>query len=180
VKEDGTFTLSNVGAEHFNIMMTGLPEGFYVKAIRSGDNDVLTAGLDMSRGPAGPIEITLSPNARPGRCVVQNDKQQPATGATVVLIPQETEPPRPDVLLQDDDNRSVRQVHGPRTSIWRVQSLCLGRHGIRRLYGLGSREARREFGEAVTVRESSKENLQLKLIPAEAQAGDSGRPAANP
>ena len=35
------------------------------------------------------------------------------------------------------------------------------------------------FDEAVTIRENSKENLQLKLIPAESPAGDTGSPASN-
>src|SRR5207244_4314803 len=74
-----------------NFVVSGLPDGFYVKAIRSGDDDVLTAGLDLTRGPAGRIDITLCPGAGQVDGVVRNDKQQPAPGATVVLIPQETE-----------------------------------------------------------------------------------------
>jgi len=36
------------------------------------------------------------------------------------------------------------------------------------------------LGEAMTIRENSKAQVQLKLIPAEtAQAGDPGRPASN-
>ena len=78
VKEDGSFTLSNVSADNFNFSIFGIPEGFYVKSIRSGDDDVLAAGLDLNRGAAGRIDIVLSPNAGVVEGAVQNEKQQPA------------------------------------------------------------------------------------------------------
>src|SRR5207248_407059 len=53
VKEDGTFTLSNASADQFSFYITGLPDGFYVKSIRAGDDEALIAGLDLSKGPAG-------------------------------------------------------------------------------------------------------------------------------
>jgi hypothetical protein len=88
LKEDGTFTMSNVGADRYDFGVFGLPDGYYVKSIRSGDDEVLISGLDLSKGPAGPIEIVLSPNAGQAEGVLQNDKQQPAPGATVVMVPQ--------------------------------------------------------------------------------------------
>jgi len=46
IKEDGTFTISNVAADRYNFAMFGLPDGFYLKSIRSGDDEVLASGLD--------------------------------------------------------------------------------------------------------------------------------------
>jgi hypothetical protein len=91
VKEDGSFTLSNVSADHFNVSVYGLGEGFYVKSIRAGDGDALANGLDLSRGAAGRIDVVLSPSAGQVEGAVQNENQQPAIGATVVMIPQEKE-----------------------------------------------------------------------------------------
>jgi hypothetical protein len=179
VKEDGTFTLSNVGAEHFNVVMTGLPDGFYVKSIRSGDDDILTAGLDLSRGPAGRIEITLSPSAGQVDGAVQNDKQQPATGATVVLIPQQAE--RRDQMsyyktaTTDQYGKfTAKNVDPGEYKVFAWEDMEYGAYMDPELV-----KPVESLGEAVTVRENSKENLQLKLIPAESQAGDPGRPTSN-
>src|SRR5262249_7206815 len=91
VKEDGTFSIGNVNPDYYHVMVSGLPDGFYVKAIRAGSQDALASGLDMNRGDAGPIDIFLAPNAGQASGMVQNDRQQPAAGATVVLVPQERE-----------------------------------------------------------------------------------------
>ena len=61
VKEDGTFTLSNASADQFSFFLLGLPDGFYVKSIRAGDDEVLITGLDLSKGPAGPIDRVWFP-----------------------------------------------------------------------------------------------------------------------
>ena len=92
LKQDGTFQLEEVSPDRYNVVLTGLPDSFYVKAIRSGDADVLVSGLDLVNGAGADIEVVLSPKAGQMSGVVQNSKtQQPAPGATVVLIPQEKE-----------------------------------------------------------------------------------------
>jgi len=180
VKEDGTFTITNVGPDHLNVVFSGLPDGFYVKSIRSGDDDVLTAGLDLNRGPAGRIEITLSPNAGQVDGAVQNDKQQPATGATVVLIPQETE--RRDQMSNyktattDQYGKfTVKNLDPGEYKVFAWEDMEYGAYMDPELV-----KPVESLGEAMTIRENSKAQVQLKLIPAEAgQAGDPARPAPN-
>jgi 5-hydroxyisourate hydrolase-like protein (transthyretin family) len=92
LNSDRTFQLELVSPDRYNVVFTGLPEGFYVKAIRSGDADVLASGLDLTNGAGADLEVVLSPKAGQLSGVVQNSKtQQPAPGAFVVLIPQEKE-----------------------------------------------------------------------------------------
>jgi hypothetical protein len=92
LRQDGTFQLEEVNPDRYNVVFNGLPEGFYVKAIRSGDTDVLLSGLDLVNGTGADIEVVLSPKAGQVSGVVQNsDTRQPAPGATVVLIPEEKE-----------------------------------------------------------------------------------------
>ncbi|HEV3331136.1 MAG TPA: carboxypeptidase regulatory-like domain-containing protein [Bryobacteraceae bacterium] len=92
VKDDNTFQLENAGASTFEVTLFGLPDGFYVKSIKSGDTDVQAAGLDITRGAPQPLEVVLSPNAGSLSGAVQNpNTKQPAPGATVVLVPQEKE-----------------------------------------------------------------------------------------
>ena len=167
VKEDGAFTLSNVTMDHFNITVYGLPDGFYVKSIRKGDDDVLASGLDVSKGPTGAIDIVLSPKAGQVEGSVQNDKQQPATGATVVLIPQEKE--------RADQMAYYKTVTSDQYGRFAIKSVDPGEYKV---YAWEDLEAgaymdpdfMKPFdgrGESVTIRESSKESLQLNLISAE-------------
>jgi hypothetical protein len=177
VKEDGVFTLSNVTMDHFNVTVYGLPEGFYVKSIRRGDDDVLASGLDVSKGSTGPIDIVLSPKAGQVEGSVQNDKQQPATGASVVLIPQEKE--------RADQMAYYKTVTTDQYGRFAVKSVDPGEYKV---YAWEDLEAGAymdpEFmkpldgrGESVTIRESSKESLQLKLIPAETASTQGAAPS---
>jgi hypothetical protein len=62
LKADRSFVLQGAGADTFNVAVTGLPDGFYVKAIKCGEVDVLAAGLDAANA-AKPLEIVVSPKA---------------------------------------------------------------------------------------------------------------------
>ena len=43
--------------------MTGMPDGYYVKSVRMGDSDALENGVDFTRNPDEPLQVTLSPKA---------------------------------------------------------------------------------------------------------------------
>jgi protocatechuate 3,4-dioxygenase beta subunit len=90
VKPDRSFQLPDLSGEHYRIVVNGLPDGFYVKSIRSAETDVQLAGLDLTAGASAPLEIVLSPNAGSLIGTVLDPKtQKPVAGATVVLVPQE-------------------------------------------------------------------------------------------
>jgi Polysaccharide lyase family 4, domain II len=178
VKEDGVFTLSNVSADHFNISLYGLPDGFYVKSIRAGDDDILATGLDLNRGAAGRIDVVLSPSAGQIEGAVQNEKQQPAIGATVVMVPQEKE--------RRDQQPYYKTVTADQYGRFTIKSVDPGDY---RVFAWEDVESGAymdpEFvkpvesqGESITIREKSRESLQLKLIPAEAtSSNDKGKSA---
>ncbi len=89
VKEDGTFTLSNVRPDSYHLTAFELPDGYYVKSIRMGDEDVLDSGLKLNGGSTGPISIALSPGTGEIAGIVQNAQQQVAIGAIVTLVPRD-------------------------------------------------------------------------------------------
>ncbi|HWU39604.1 MAG TPA: carboxypeptidase-like regulatory domain-containing protein, partial [Candidatus Acidoferrum sp.] len=61
---DGLFEISSVAADRYNLFVSGLPSGAYVKAIRSDQVDVLASGLDITSGASpADIEIVISPKA---------------------------------------------------------------------------------------------------------------------
>jgi hypothetical protein len=180
VKEDGSFTLSNVSPDHLNVSIFGIPEGFYVKSIRSGDDDVLTNGLDLNRGAAGRIDIVLSPNAGVVEGAVQNEKQQPAAGATVVMVPQEKE--------RLDQMSYYKTVTTDQYGRFTLKSIDPGEYKVFAWEDVESGaymdpdfvKPVENQGSSVTIRESSRESLQLKLIPAEAvSASEKGKQVQN-
>ena len=59
----------DVGPDRYTVAVLNLPEGFYVKSIRSANLDVLAGGMEIEGQSPAPLEILLGPNAgrSPGR-----------------------------------------------------------------------------------------------------------------
>lgn len=87
----GTFTIANVAAERYRIRLSGLPQGYYVKNILLGNQDVRATGLDFSSGAAsaGELTITLASPAGSIEGIVKDSKDAPTANTTVVLIRRE-------------------------------------------------------------------------------------------
>jgi len=88
---DGLFEISNAAPDRYNLFVSGLPLGAYVKAIRSDQVNVLASGLDMTGGASpAEMEIVISPKAAAVTGVAQNPNTgSPTPWAMVVLIPQD-------------------------------------------------------------------------------------------
>ncbi len=167
VKADGSFTLSNVNPGHFSVMVFGQTEGYFVRSVRMGDEDVLDSGLDVTSGSGGPIAIVLSPGAGQVEGTVIDAQQQPAQSATVVLAPK--------------DGRR-------RAEMWYYKTTTTDQYGRFTLKNLDPGDYKlfaweeiesgaymdpdfmkpvEEKGESITLRKDTKESVQLKVIPAE-------------
>ena len=70
-----------------DLNVTGLPEGFYIKSIQLGEQEILESGLDLSKGAAGPLRITLRSGTTTLEGSVTDKDSKPVASATVVLIP---------------------------------------------------------------------------------------------
>jgi hypothetical protein len=88
---DGSFQLVDVGADRYGFFVRGLPEGHYLKSVRSGGVDVLALGLEVNSG-AAPLDVLISPNAGGLEgTAIDPRSQKPAPGVTVVLVPRARE-----------------------------------------------------------------------------------------
>ena len=84
---DGSFQLDEVNSDRYTISVNGLPDGYYVKSVRSGSLDVMAAGLEMSGG-AAPIDVLVSPSAGSVEGTISDPRTDKAfPGATIVLVP---------------------------------------------------------------------------------------------
>jgi len=164
---DGSFRMDDVTADAYNVNVSGLPQGFYVKAIRSGNIDVLTTGLDLTNGAVAPLDVLVSPNAPQVALSVQNPTtQQPAVAVTVVLIPQEPERRNQTYFYRtgstDQYGRSTLSPVMPgeyRAYAWEdVQN--------GQWYDPEFMKPIESKGEAVSVKEGAPISVQLTMIPA--------------
>ncbi len=170
VKEDGSFQLDDVGADRYTVMVNGLPEGFYVKSVRSANLDVMADGLEIAGVSPAPLDVLLSPNAgQVSGTVLDSKAQKPAAAVTVVLVPQEKE--------RRDRESFYQTVTSDSSGQFTFKSVVPGEYRVyaweETEYGawmdpdfMKSQESR---GEAVSVRESGRQAVQVNLIPADSQ-----------
>ena len=67
VKEDGTFKMKNVPLEKVRLELWQMPEGYYLKTVRAGNNEAEGRTLDFSEGVPGELTIILSDKPPPSR-----------------------------------------------------------------------------------------------------------------
>lgn len=167
VKNDQTFKLTNLSRDAYDINVFGLPDGFYLKAIRLGQQDVTESGVDFTQGvSAEQLTVVINPNGGQIDGAVQNAKGDPAVGATVTLIP-------------DAEHRSISWLNKTANTDQNGHFTIKGvRPGEYKAYAWEDIEQgahqdpdfmkpHESAGEAVSVKESSHETVQLKLIPSE-------------
>ena len=141
----------------------GLPPAFYLKSVRMGDVDALESGLDTSPGAAGTLEITISGNGGQIEGSAADSKQKPVPGAVVSLVPDV--PLRERLML-------FKTTATDTTGHFSISGIAPGEY---KLFAWQQVEDGAyqdpEFlkpyenqGQAVTIREGSRETAQLKVI----------------
>jgi hypothetical protein len=169
MKEDNTFVLKNVGAGVFRVNVFGLPDGFYVKSVKSGEIDIQMDGLDVTRGAPSPLDILVSPHAGVVSGTVQNPNTgQPASGALVVLVPEEKE--------RRDQQQFYRTTTTDQNGSYLVKNIPPGEYKAFAWEDIDpgaytDPEFLKPFeskGEAVTISESDQKSVSLTMIPAAA------------
>jgi uncharacterized protein (DUF2141 family) len=85
VQADGTFVFHDVPEGTYRVVLTSLPDGYYVRSAEDGAE----ASVLVSHGHAGPAEIRLASGAARIQGTVYKNKnnEEAAPSATVALIP---------------------------------------------------------------------------------------------
>jgi protocatechuate 3,4-dioxygenase beta subunit len=167
VKEDGSFTLSNVGPDRYRLFAYNLPDGYYLKSVQFGNEDALEAPLDLTSGGAGSLDVALGANAGQVEGNVMSPKGESAPGATVVLIPQS--PKRRDqsalyktVTSDQYGHFQIKNVDPGEYKAYAWEDVELGAYMDPDFV-----KPVENRGQALGIHEGSHENIQLDLIPAE-------------
>jgi protocatechuate 3,4-dioxygenase beta subunit len=166
VNDDGSFLLENVSLDRYDVTVT-LPAGYYLKAIRAGGAEAMEAGLDLTRGASEPIEIVVSPRAGQVTGVVQDQKlDRPAPGAILALIPQEKE--------RRERGTFYRTATADQEGRFSLDNISPGEYKVYAWEQIEEDSAYMDpdfvkpvddKGQAVTIREGDKREIQLNVIP---------------
>jgi protocatechuate 3,4-dioxygenase beta subunit len=164
VKPDLSFALTDVADGDYTVRVVGLSEELYVRSIRLGGRDVLNDGLSV-RGRGGLLEISLSSGASQIDGQVNDDHDQPFTGARVVLVPDESHRSRSDLFHSSTTDQyghfSIRGIPPGKYSVFAWESLDEGAYQDPEFL-----RAYQDLGKSVEVESSSRVTQDLKLISA--------------
>jgi protocatechuate 3,4-dioxygenase beta subunit len=163
VTADGTFKLNAAPEGEFRVGITGLPAGFYLKEARLNEADVLNRPSRFSA--AGNLDILISANGGQVSGRVLNEEMKPVPGVDAVLVPNESRN-RPELFKRattDKDGRFTIAGIAPggyRVLAWeRIEPYSYFDGSV-----LGKFE---QHGTPVRVAESSRETVDVQLIPHE-------------
>jgi hypothetical protein len=169
VTPEGTFRVDNVIPGEYLVSVTALPPGYYVKEVRLDQSDALNQPMRVSASVpvSGPLDVVISANGGQIDGTVVNDKQKPMPGTTAVLIPAR------QLNRMDLYKTSVTDQNGRFT----IRGITPGDYRIfaweaLEQFAYFDAELMRQFeqkGKLLQIAESSKETLEVKIIPADGQ-----------
>lgn len=161
---DGRFSLANVASARYQVNVSSLPPGAYVKSIKMGDVDVLANGIDLSEGGAADaLEIVLSLAAAQLQGVVFTADTKGAQGSTVVLVPDESRRNRTSLYrTATTDHMGRFSMQGVPPGDYKIFAWDDIDNGI--WYEPDFMRAQESNGQTLKLSESARETLQLKLI----------------
>jgi hypothetical protein len=164
LRDDGAFTLPNVLPGEYAVAVHAVPPGYYLKEARAGKVDVLDGSLLVSGPATGTLNLVLSRTSGQVQGVVVDERREPAVGVEVVLVPARR-PARVDrykTAVTDKSGAFTMSGLAPgdyRILAWEaIESFAYFDENLLRL-------SERQ-GVAVHVEESSRERVEVTLIPA--------------
>jgi hypothetical protein len=157
----GSFEISFVPGETYDVFVTDAPEGSYLKSARMGGFDVLATGFNAESGALPPMELLLSRRGASVSGEVGDGTTRVALGATVALIP---EPARGRMHHYQT---TTTNEHG----LFAFRGVAPGRYTVMswweeppcEIYAVESLESCRRFGRSIEVRQSEDRFLALQL-----------------
>lgn len=88
VDESGAFTLTKVATLPYELSLTHVPDGAYLKSVLWNGREILGQPLDLTAGAAGDLQVILGTDGAKLDAAVSHD-DKPVADATVVLLPED-------------------------------------------------------------------------------------------
>jgi len=166
---DGAFTIDNVALGSYKLRVIRLPDGYWLKSVKMGEQEVKESGIDLTRGPAGPIAVIIAPNAGQVGGTVLTEKQQPAAGATVVLVPEPSLRDREEAYQTTATDQygsfTLKNIAPGEYKLFAWEDVEYGEYMDPEFL-----KPVEDRGQSVGIQEGSRETMQLNLIPADSAA----------
>ena len=163
------FTFDSVALASYRIGVLLLPDGYWVKSVKMGEQEVKESGIDLTRGPAGPITVTIAPKAWLISGTVLNEKQQPAAGATVVLVPEPRLRGREEAYKTTATDQygsfTVKNIAPGEYKLFAWEDVEYGEYLDPEFL-----KPVEDRGQSFSIQEGSRETVQLNVIPADSAA----------
>lgn len=156
VHKDGSFIVTNLHPGDYRVHVSGLADGWYLKAARLGGEDVLEHGLKVTPGvAAGTLELAFSPTAAQLQgTVVQNGSA--VAGAVVHLRPEVENPYR-----RVSSNAMTDQY-----GTFLLKNVPPGRYVITASLGDQASPKSTAAPQEITLVESETKSMELEMKPA--------------
>ena len=171
VGSDGSFLIAGVSPNLYTVLVSGVPDGYYVSAIRVGSSDILAAGLNVDGSPITARVVLRSGAAQVSGLVLDPSTVQAAPRATVVLAPQEPERKETSFFYKTavadaSGQFTVRSVPPGSYSVYAWETVESGAYMDPDFIRMYERK-----GKSLIIREGGAETLQLNLIPGDSSLG---------
>jgi hypothetical protein len=165
VKPDGSFGIEDITPDSYDVSVSGLPGGYYLKSASVSNQDVLESGLTVTSG-AAKLDLVVSPSGGQVDGVVADAKQQPAKAATVVLIPEAARQSRLSLFqtagTDPNGHYSIQGIAPGDYTLYAFEDLPPGAFQDPAFMKPFEKSA-----QSVTVREGGHESKQLQQIQAD-------------
>jgi protocatechuate 3,4-dioxygenase beta subunit len=119
-KDDGTFAIQGVSPAMYQVQVTPMPKGTYVKSIRFGNQDITNSALDLTSGAGGTLDVLLSPSAAEVSGTLRGSDGAPLGGITVTAWVAGTQPGFADPKTVRTDSNGAFQFTGLAPGDYRV------------------------------------------------------------
>lgn len=89
IKADGTFEMRGMNPGAYDVGLTNLPDGHYLKAIRAGDREVGADGIDLGNAASVAFDFLIAPGAGVVTGTAQGKDGKAAVGISVSIHPKD-------------------------------------------------------------------------------------------
>jgi hypothetical protein len=160
---DGGFMIPTVPPQMYQLQISNVPSGKYVKSIRFVDREIMNGEIDLTEPTGALLKIVLGADGGEVDGTVQSASGQPAAQMQVTLAPAEEFDARSDLLKRAVTDASGNfQIKDVAPGEYRVFAWESDRDGSTQ-----SAEFRKPFeskGVAVTVGPKEKPSVQVTII----------------
>ncbi len=160
---EGTFSLSRITPGDYKVSVSGMSPNMYIKEARLDQMDILV-GVTIGDRVSGTLEVTISSNAGQLDGTITDAVSKPVTGVQAVLIPDKNRERRDlyKIALSDMDGHfTIRGLVPGNYKLFAWEDI--------EPFSYFDPDVLKDFeqkGKAITIRESLKETVEMKLIPA--------------